>query len=177
LDGLELVMGIDCPPGYKRFQSEDDKIDCVWCRFAEPVLREYHQPQLGCFITAHVRMVLRRAILLAPEAWLAADTDSVAFDRLVRLPIDAKKYGLWKIEEAGTEFYVIEKKVYARKDGRVLHAKGMNVRRLSIADFERWYRGMPPKQEQVHRLNFVKFMSGGKMFARRVRVGQRIDTS
>lgn len=174
LDGLELVMAPVCPPGYSQYQGEGDALQCVWYRFSDPVMREYHQPQLGCFITAHVRMVLRRAILLAPDAWLYADTDCLAFDRPVNLPIDAKKYGLWKIEESGTEYYVIEKKVYARKDGTLKHAKGMNVKRLDLEAFKLWYEGMPPRQEQVQRMNFVKFAAGGEMFASRIKVGQRV---
>jgi hypothetical protein len=174
LDGLELVMTPDCPQGYSQYQAENDELQCVWYRFTEPVMREYHQPQLGAFITAHVRMVLRRAILQAPGAWLYADTDCLAFDRPVRLPLDPRQYGKWKIEESGTEYYVIEKKVYASKDGKTKHAKGMNVKRLDLAAFERWYRGEPPVQEQTQRVNFVKFAAGADMFASRKKVGQRV---
>src|SRR5262245_19977707 len=175
LDGIELVMSLECPEGYNHFQSENDKLQCVWYRFAEPILREYHQPQLGAFITAHPRMVLRRGILTMPEHWLYADTDCLAFDvPNPRLPIDAKKYGLWKVEKSGTEYYVIEKKVYASKDGAKKHAKGMNVKRLSLDDFKEWHAGRPPVQVQTQRNNFVKFMSGGKMFKEREKVGQRL---
>jgi hypothetical protein len=174
LDGLELVMALDCPQGYSHYQAENDELQCVWYRLAEPVTREYHQPQLGTFITAHVRMVMRRAILKAPNNWLYADTDCVAFDRPVSLPIDAKQYGKWKIEESGTEYYIIEKKVYARKDGSLKHAKGMNVKRLDLAAFERWYRGEPPVQEQTQRVNFVKFAAGADMFKRQKKAGQRV---
>jgi hypothetical protein len=173
LDGIELVMALECPEGYNHYQSENDKLQCVWYRFAEPVMREYHQPQLGAFITAHVRMVLRRAILLAPDAWVYADTDCVAFDRAVDLPIDPKKYGLWKIEEAGIPYLVIEKKVYCRRDGKVKHAKGMNVNRLTLDDFEQWHAGKPPKQTQLHRANFVSFVTGAPMFKHHEKFGQR----
>ena len=173
LDGLEILMALECPEGYSSYQAENDQLKYVWYRFADPVTREYHQPQIGSFITAHVRMVLRRAILAAPDAWLQADTDCAGFSRPVpEIPIHPAKYGLWKIEEAGTEFFVIEKKVYSRKDGTVKHAKGMNVKRLTAADFEAWYKGTPPRQVQVHRQNFVKFATGGKMFTARERVGQ-----
>lgn len=174
LDGIDLVMSLDCPDGYTHYQTENDKLQCVWYKFAEPVTREYHQPQLGAFISAHVRMVLRRAILQAPAAWLYADTDSVAFDRPVTLPLDLKKYGLWKIEESGTEYYIIEKKVYARKDGKVKHAKGLNVRKLTLADFKAWHEGRPPEQTQTQRNNFISFVAGGEMFKSRVKVGQRL---
>lgn len=175
LDGIELIMALNCPDGYNHYQSENDRLQCVWYKFADPVMREYHQPQLGAFITAHVRMVLRRAILLAPDSWIYADTDCVAFDKpITGLDIDPKKYGLWKIEESGTEYYVIEKKVYARKDGSVMHAKGLNVKRLKLADFEAWYAGRPPEQTQVQRNNFVSFVAGETMFKERKKVGQRL---
>lgn len=175
LDGIELVMALNCPEGFNHYQSENDQLQCVWYRFAEPIMREYHQPQLGAFITAHVRMVLRRAILQAPDAWIYADTDCVVFSRAVSLPIDPKKYGLWKIEEEGKrEFMFVEKKVYASKDGKVKHAKGLNVGKLKIDDFEAWYRGRPPSQTQVQRNNFVSFISGAEMFKERVKVGQRL---
>ena len=174
LDGLDIVMALECPEGFSSYQAEDDRLKYVWYRFADPVLREYHQPQLAAFITAHVRMLVRRAILKAPDAWLYADTDCVAFDRPVALDVDPKRYGAWKLEESGTEFYVIEKKVYAAKDGRVKHAKGMNVKKLTVEDFARWHAGQPPKQAQIHRQNFVKFIRGEEMFTARSRVGQRL---
>ena len=51
---------------------------------------------------------------------------------------------------------------------RKLTLKTMGVQ----PDFEAWYKGTPPKQTQVHRQNFVKFATGGKMFTARERVGQ-----
>jgi hypothetical protein len=174
LDGLELVMALDCPEGFSQYQGEADELQYIWYRFGVPQAREYHQPQLGCFITAHVRMVVRRAILKAPDAWLYADTDCVAFTRPVELDLHPSRYGVWKCEEAGTEFYVIGKKVYASKDGRVMHAKGMNVRRLNLEDFRAWFNGRPPEQVQVQRQNFVKFVTGGAMFREHKKVGEKI---
>ena len=174
LDGLEIVMALDQPEGYASYQTEQE-LQHIWFKFGEPVMREYHQPQLGAFITAQVRMVLRRAILLDPEHWLSSDTDSVAFSRPVALSIDAKRYGLWKEEEAGSDYLIIDKKVYAKADGKIKHAKGMNVKRLSIEDFENWYEGRPPLQQQVHRQNFVKFIAGAEMFTARDRVGSRVS--
>lgn len=174
LDGMELVMALECPEGFAEYQTESDEVKNVWFKFGRPVMREYHQPQLGCFITAHVRMQVRRAILKAPDAWLYADTDCVIFDRPVELPIDPLKYGLWKIEAQGEPYRIITKKVYADFAGKVRHAKGMNVKRLSGDDFIAWYRGEPPKQTQVHRQNFVKFVTGAPMFTERVKVGQKM---
>lgn len=176
LDGIELVMALNCPDGYNHYQSENDQLQCVWYKFAEPVMREYHQPQLGAFITAHVRMKVRKVVLLSPESWVYADTDCAAFTQAVSLHTDPVKYGHWKIEEAGTrEYYVIEKKVYASKDGKVRKAKGLNVRNLTMQDFEKWYDGKPPRQTQVQRNNFVTFMTGGEMFKSLRKVGQRVE--
>lgn len=174
LDGIEMVMALNCPEGFSHYQSENDKLQCVWYKFATPVMREYHQPQLGAFITAHVRMELRRAILLAPDAFLMADTDMAAFDRAVYgLKIDPGKYGLWKVEVEGDPYLIVEKKVYASRDGKVKHAKGMNVKRLTLEDFENWHAGKPPSQNQVQRTNFLAFAAGGVMFFGRKRDGQK----
>jgi hypothetical protein len=188
LDGLELVMSAEQPEGFFPYQSEDEALQHIWFKFGQPILREYHQPQLGCFITAHVRMVVRRAILLNPRAWLYADTDCVVFSEPVTLPLDPKKYGLWKEEVAGEAYRLITKKVYASVATEIVkvggvdmerpktaHAKGINVRRLSAAEFESWYLGSPPTQTQNQRNNFLKVMTGFEMFAERVKVGQVID--
>lgn len=175
LDGIELIMALNCPDGFNQYQCENDQLQCVWYRFAPPVMREYHQPQLGAFITAHVRMVLRRAILKAPHAWLYSDTDCNAFSEPVPgLDIDAKRYGAWKIEEEGKPYLIIEKKVYCSKDGKHARARGLNVKRLTPEDFARWHAGQPPTQVQVQRNNFVHFIGGGEMFKERKKVGQRL---
>jgi hypothetical protein len=172
LDGLELVLSADQPEGYSQYQSEDDLLQHVWFKFMRPVLREYHQPQLGAFITAHVRMVVRRAALIDPQSWLYADTDCVAFDRPIDLNLDAKRYGFWKIEVAGERYRIITKKVYAKVGGGDSHAKGLNVKRLTDRDFEEWFNGRPPLQTQLQRQNFVKVMQGFEMFITRSKVGQ-----
>lgn len=177
LDGIELVMALNCPEGFSHYQSENDKLQCVWYKFATPILRDYHQPQLGSFITAEVRMVLRRAILIAPDAFIMADTDMCAFDRPIHqgggLNIDPMKYGAWKIEEEGKrKFWVLEKKSYCSHDGKVKHAKGMNIKRLVPEDFKLWFEGQPPEQVQIQRNNFVSFAAGGKMFKERSKFAQ-----
>jgi hypothetical protein len=174
LDGLELLLALECPEGFAEYQSENDELKNVFFKLGKPVMREYHQPQLGCFITAYVRMQVRRAILRAPESWLYADTDCVIYDRPVALPIDPSKYGLWKIEAAGEPYRIITKKVYADFAGNVKHAKGMNVKRLTNADFIAWYKGEPPRQLQVHRQNFIKFVTGKPMFIEHNKVGQKM---
>lgn len=180
LEGLELTLAAEQPEGYAPYPVDDEAdpaLSYVWYRFAEPMMREYHQPQIGAFITAQVRMVLRRVALLSPDTWLYADTDCVMFsdDQTDRLNIDPGKYGAWKIEESGEREYVIAaKKAYASMDGSTMHAKGMNVRALRPDDFVRWLAGSPPQQTQVQRQNFVKVMAGFDMFVERTRVGERM---
>lgn len=172
LDGAEYLLAMDKPEGFHEYQPEEDLLQHVWFRFKEPQWREYHQPQIGAFITAHVRMEVRRAALAMPEAFIYADTDCVAFDQPVDLPIDPKRYGYWKEEEKGADYYVITKKVYARKDGSVMHAKGLNIKKLKADDFARWFKGESPVQKQVQRQNFIKVMTGAPMFRDHTRRGQ-----
>lgn len=174
IGGLALVMSLEQPPGYSEYFSEDDNLQFVWFKFQEPLMREYHQPQIGAMITAHVRMEVRRAALLNPQAWLYADTDCVIFSEAVNLNTHPKLYGRWKEECAGDVYYIIEKKVYADAQAKTKHAKGMNVNRLNLLDFQEWYYGRPPKQVQTHKNNFVKFVTGSDMFHEHTKVGQQV---
>lgn len=173
LDGIELVLSKDCPDGFNDYQAETDLLQHVWFRFCDPIPREYHQPQLGAFITAHVRMVVRRAALLDPESWLYADTDCVVFDRPIDLNCHPKKYGFWKLEADGVPYRIIAPKVYSTVGGSVMHAKGLNIKKLTDADFEKWYNGVSPRQKQVQRNNWVKVMTGADMYLEREKVGQK----
>ncbi len=173
LDGLELLLSVERPEGFFNYQAEDDELRHIWCRFADPAIRDYHQPQLGMCITAHVRMEVRRAALLDPDAWLYADTDCTMFSRAVNLPIHKSRYGAWKIEAEGENYRLITKKVYADYTGTVRHAKGMNVRRLTTDDFLKWFEGEAPVQKQLHRNNFLKVMTGADMFVEHEKAGQR----
>lgn len=177
LDGLELVLANKCPDGFSHYQSNEEQIQMIWCKVGDPQFRDYHRPQIGAFITAHVRMVVRRAILHAPENWVYADTDCVVFDKPVDLPCDPKRYGLWKVEVAGESYQFIRKKVYASFDGKVMHAKGMSVRKLTRDDFKAWYRGLAPVQVQIQRVNFLKVITGGEMFHEVKKVGEIVETS
>ena len=173
LEGVEIVLANECPEAFTEYQPDEDKLRHVFCKLGEPTHRDYHKPQIGAFITAYVRMVVRRAALLAPDAFLYADTDCVVFSHPVELPIDPKKYGLWKIEVAGEDYRLITKKVYADFAGTVKHAKGLVVSKLTAADFEKWYAGEPPRQTQIQRVNWLRVMTGGTMFAERVKVGEK----
>lgn len=181
LEPINFLLSADCPPGYAPFYGDDlSPIEHVYFQFIpEDKIRPkaYHQPQLGTFITAHVRMVVRRAALLRPDSWLYADTDCVVFDSDVTalLDIDAKRYGAWKIEEAGTEYQIIAKKVYANVEKGIGHAKGLNTRRLTPADYDAWYKGEAPEQEQTQRQNFMLVMRGAEMYRTQVRRGTNVE--
>ena len=174
LEGMELVLTREPPQGWFPYQSEDDLLQHLWFKFGEPQVRDYHQPQIGAFITAYVRMVLRRAININPEGWLYADTDCVAFDSPVDLPLSATQYGYWKQETDGEHYRIIAKKVYASVGAKEKHAKGLNIKRLTDDDFKDWFNGIVPIQEQTQRQNFVAVMAGFDMFIERTRRGTSV---
>ncbi len=174
LDGLELVMSLEQPEGYSEYMSESDELQFVWFKFVAPLPREYHQPQIGAMITAYVRMEVRRAALLNPDAWLYADTDCTVFSEPVALDINPKLYGYWKEEVTGEIYYILEKKVYCDETAKVKHAKGMNVNRLTLADFQSWHNGIAPRQVQTHKNNFVKYVTGAPMFHTHEKTGQTV---
>lgn len=178
LEPVEYLLASECPDNFAPYYADGfEPIENVWYRFTEPRIKDYHQPHIGAFITAAVRMKVRRAALLSPASWLYADTDCVVFssDVTAQLDIDPKRYGAWKIEESGTEFRIIGKKIYQNIETGQGHAKGMNVRRLTNGDFEAWFDGTPPIQDQVQRNNFVKVMSGAEMFREQTRTGTAIQ--
>jgi hypothetical protein len=179
IEPIEHILAYECPPDCLPFYDNGiEPLDHVFYRFdLNRRAKEYHQPQIGAFITAHVRMVLRRAILIAPDAWLYADTDCVVFDRDLtdKLDIDGKRYGAWKIEESGTPFRIIAKKVYAEIDGDKRSAKGMNVKRLSADDFARWFEGDEPVQDQLQINNFLSVVVGAEMYRKQTRRGTAIE--
>lgn len=189
IEAMETLLAAECPgpEWFPMHEGDDpDPIPFTWARWVDDEQEKaYHQPQVSAFITAHVRMVVRRATLLDPEAWLYADTDCVMFSRSVtdRLPIDAKTYGFWKIEEEGAEYEVIAKKVYTETDAetpeakRKRSAKGMNVKRLTQRDFDQWFEGEPPKQHQVQRQNFMVVMHGAEMYRDQLRTGTRVEAT
>ena len=111
------------------------------------------------------------------DAWLYADTDAVAFSRPVAtLNLDPKRYGFWKLEVNGERYRIINKKTYAKVgvtvNGPEKHAKGLNVRRLTDADFANWFKGDVPVQTQLQKQNFIKVMTGFDMFATRIKRGE-----
>lgn len=185
LEPVEYLMAPECPPGYEPFYGDDlQPFEHVYFRFVEEQKpKDYHQPQIGAFITSYVRMVVRRAALLAPDEWLYADTDCVIFSKDVtdKLDIDSKRYGAWKIEESGTEYRIIAKKVYTEigEAGAQLSrsSKGLNTKKLAPQDFERWYDGTPPEQQQTQRQNFLVVMRGGEMYRTQKRRGTAVEVN
>lgn len=175
LEPLELVLAVECPPGFVDYYGSEnpEMVPYVWCRMQRTAAKKYHQPQVGAFITAHVRMVVRRAALKAPAQFLYADTDCVIFSKDITKELDISdwRYGAYKQESDGDEYMLIAKKVYASGDFTTKHSKGLAVKDLSFADFVGWYQGKIPEQKQAQRQNFVKVMRGGKMFLNRVRRG------
>jgi hypothetical protein len=185
IEPIEFLLSGTQPPGFYPYYGDgSDPLDFVWYRIdKERRAKEYHKPQIGAFITAHVRMVVRRGALVAPDAWLYADTDCLVFDQDVsrKLDIDLKRYGAWKIEEAGAIYRIIAKKVYAemRPEGSVgkRSAKGLHARELSADDFERWYDGLPPEQEQTQLQGFLSVLCGAEMYRTQHRQGTRIEAA
>lgn len=181
VEPIEFILATECPPdgGWASYYGDGfDPIDHVYCRIdTDRRAKPYHQPHVGAFITASVRMTLRRAALLAPDAWLYADTDCAIFSRDVtqHLDIDAKRYGAWKIEEAGTPYRIIAKKVYSEVGGGKRSAKGLNVRFLTDDDFAGWYEGNAPVQDQTQVQNFLAVMQGAEMYRTQRRQGTRIE--
>ncbi|HEY4723997.1 MAG TPA: hypothetical protein VII92_19240, partial [Anaerolineae bacterium] len=155
--------------------DDADALPFLWYRINKPMLRPYHQPQIAAFITAHVRMVVRRAALLMPDYFVYADTDCVVFRRPVELPFDPKVYGKWKVEVDGDDYGFITKKVYfPRKlyDGWTPKAKGMTIAKLTFEQFVKWYDGTPPQQDQLQRRGFLSVITGSDMYYKRQKVGQ-----
>lgn len=177
LEGMELVFANDCPKEFIPYMPENPEMDYVFCRLREPLKRAYHQPQVGVFVTAHVRMLVREAALKSADKFLYADTDCVVFSEPVDyLDIDEKRYGAWKREVDGLDYIIIGKKIYCDKKG-LKKAKGLNIKELTLDDYELWLNGKPPKQIQTQRQNFVKFMSGKNMFLNSERRGTDVTIS
>jgi hypothetical protein len=178
VDPVDYLIAADCPVDYYPYYGDGaTPINHVFWRFVEASKpKSHHQPHIGAFITANVRMVLRRAALISPDEWLYADTDCVVFscDVTDKLDIDKSRYGAWKIEESGAEYRIIAKKVYSSIDGKHNSAKGLNADKLSASDFERWYGGTPPEQNQTQLQNFLAVMSGADMFRAQKRRGTAV---
>lgn len=165
-DGLEWCLAAERPEGWLDYYEGDDAepIEHVYWRQTEPRPKPHQQPQLAAWITAWVRMQVRRAALVDPDAWLYADTDSVIFSRDVTdlLDVHPTRYGAWKVESAGERHRIIMPKVYQGPNG--IKARGMDSYQLTGEHFERWMAGEAPMQTQVQLRNFLDVMRGAEMY-------------
>lgn len=171
----EFIIAKEKPDGYQLFDSFDPDAKYVFARERKSFHKKYHLPQIGAFITAHVRCVVRENACYDEEHFLYADTDCIAFSRKARhLHLDPIRYGSWKVENAGCNFIIIGKKAYWTEDGEV-KAKGMMIRHLSKKHFDDWKRGMIPWQKQLQRQNILKVLSGCAMFVEQTRKGTDVS--
>ena len=180
---IEYILAAECPPDCVPYYGDgSDPIEHIYYRIDDDRKpKAHHQPHIAAWITSHVRMVVRRAALLAPQSWLYADTDCVVFatDVTSRLDIDSSRYGAWKIEESGTVYELIAKKVYSQVGGKnpKRSAKGLHVNKLSAADFSAWFDGKPPVQKQNQVQNFLSVLHGAEMFRKQTRKGTRVESA
>lgn len=181
IEPIQFILAAECPDDCLPYYTDDllnpDPVDFVYWKIDdERRAKAHHQPHIGAFITADVRMKVRRAALIDPDAWLYADTDCVIFSRDVtaQMDIDPKRYGAWKIEETGAPYRITAKKVYSKIGGGSRSAKGLNVRKLTDDDFARWHEGEAPVQHQLQLQNFLATMRGAEMFRTQTRQGTRI---
>lgn len=155
-----FIIARNQPENALPYNPGDPLFKYIWVQHEEGDQGKfYHRPHVAAFITAAVRCKLFDAIMLAPDDFLKADTDSVCFTRPVKLPISEWKYGRWKLESEGERHIIIGKKVYARFDGKErawkFVCKGLHTKRLTVADFERWFKsGKVPEQQQMQLLSF-----------------------
>lgn len=172
-DGIDYLFALDQPPGFIQAEIENPDRDFLWCRVDDPKPRVYHRPQISAFITAHVRMQVRRAALLGGPDWIYADTDCVAYRRPIEgLDIHPTRYGAWKLEVAGNSYVFNAKKVYASLDGKYIYAKGMHKAGLTLEDMIEWYDGNPPQQTQLQRRGILHVLGGFDMFVNLMKTGQ-----
>lgn len=155
-----FVIARTQPEAALPYNPNDPLFKYVWVQYDENDQRKYyHRPHVAAFITSAVRCKLFDAIMIAPDDFLKADTDSVCFTRPVKLPISTWQYGKWKLESDGDRHVIIGKKVYARWDSGEhkwkFICKGLHTKKLTIEDFERWFdKGIVPQQSQMQLLSF-----------------------
>ena len=178
LNGLELIISAEQPEGFDLYDPFDEIAQFIYCRSRPVFKKRHHLPQIGVFVTAHVRCKVRETALLAPEAFLYADTDCVVFSRPMDsyLTIDKVHYGDWKIEAENIPYIIIGKKIYHGEDGST-KAKALRTKELSREDYEKWLLGITPEQTQIQRNNLLKFLAGYAMFRKQDRNGTDVNNS
>jgi hypothetical protein len=175
LNGLELIIAKEPPEGFDVYDPFDAENAMIYSRSRIAFTKDYHIPQIGVFVTAHVRCLVRDTALKAPNHFLYADTDCVVFSKPIKLDIDKTRYGAWKIEAEGIPYIIVGKKIYYGDDGST-KAKGLRTKQLSKEDYEKWLISQP-EQNQIQRQNFLKFLSGHAMFKPQSRKGTDVKKS
>ena len=174
--GDEFVFCKEQPEGYILYDSFDPTMKYVYARVKDVSFpKKYHVPQIGVFITAHVRCIVRDAANYMPDNFLYADTDCVVFDKKAHhLHLDPLRYGSWKVESTGDEHIIIGKKVHWKENGGAT-AKGLIVKNLTKQDMLDWLAGKLPVQVQTQRQNILKFLGGRDMFKTLERKGTDVS--
>lgn len=136
---------------------------------------DFYQPQLSTFISAYVRMELRRAIIKQGAAFLYCDTDSMILTQRAKgIEIHPTKFGAWKCEAINHEMVIVGRKTYA--DLTALNVVSSCVR-LSVDDVVKWLEGQTPKTEMQTRTNYLNALFGEPMFKQIYRSGMDYDNN
>lgn len=149
-------------PGYVAGAADDPHYDCYWFTIDDETAKVYHRPQIGAFITAGARMDMFDLASLAPEAFVKADTDSVAFTMpmaALEAQLHPSRYGALKLESDGDEHIVLGKKGYYNVATGKATCKGLHVGKLTEEHFRRWFEGEVPTQTQTQTLSWKRGVS------------------
>ena len=174
--GQEFVFSKERPDGYDLYDSFNPDASFIFSRDRKSFPKKYHLPQIGVFVTAYVRCIVREAAIKEQDHFLYADTDCVMFSKpVMHLDVHKTRYGAWKQEADGYTIIVIGKKVYHSEDGS--KAKGLIVKNLTEQDYRLWLKGKLPIQTQCQRQNILTFLSGKDMFKTLMRKGTDVHLS
>lgn len=174
--GQEFVFSKKRPEGYDLYDSFNPDASFIFSRDRKSFPKKYHIPQIGIFVTAFVRCLVRDAAVKEEDYFLYADTDCVMFSKPVaHLEIHKTKYGAWKKEAEGYTILIVGKKMYHSEDGS--KAKGLIVKNLTEEDYKSWLKGKLPVQVQCQRQNIIAFLGGGHMFKNLTRKGTDVKIS
>jgi hypothetical protein len=173
---LEFVLAKELPDGYYLYDTFDENAKHIFAKNRRAFHKKYHCPQIGVFITAHVRTVVRNVALKEEQYFLYADTDCVCFSKDIKhhLEIHPTRYGAWKQEAAGNSYIIIGKKTYYGDDG-TRKAKGIITKGLTQETYTDWLNGKLPIQVQTQRINILKFLGGQAMFREQERHGTDVS--
>ncbi len=179
LQGLDIIYSSKPVPGYIPYQEENPNYKNILCKKSDrDTYRGYHKPQLGGIITEYVRMVVRRAALLAGDNFLYADTDCIAAKEPIEgLDVDSRRYGAWKLEGAYVLSIFVEKKIYAIKDKKKkdketgvetlewdVKFKGLRHDNVGLEDIINAQNRRPVTKTQLQRNSVMKVLAGSPMF-------------